>query len=307
MPGTAGWHWIGYVPEDAMSVDSALVELTAPHDLVKSKDEFAQVNALGEWVGSLETMEPGQGYRLWLGGDRGTWYYPGGLAGIPLDYMAARGEERDGDDAQWSVDAHAYEHNMSLIGQLELDGAIVTDDQYLLGAFVDGEIRGVAPLQHVPQLDRYLAFLMIYSNETDGESITFQAYDQAEDSQVTLNETVTFTADETVGLLSSPYVFTGAFGDTTGLPVVFSLAQNWPNPLTGSAKGLIRYGLPRSSHVVLKVYDVRGREITVLVDSQQPPGWHQVELDPADFASGVYFYRINAGGFISQRKMTVVR
>ena len=307
MPGSAGWHWIGYVPEGGLDVGDALADLTAPHDLVKSQDEFAQVNVLGSWVGSLETMEPGQGYRLWLGGDRGTWYYPGDSSGIPLANLVTSSEEQDTDKAHWSVDAHAYEHSMSLIGQLQIDGAIVSDDKYLVGAFVDGEVRGVAPLQHVPQLDRYLAFLMIYSNEADGESVTFQAYDEAEDRQVGLNETVAFAADEAVGLLGSPYVFTGDLGDTTGLPVAFSLGQNSPNPLTSSGEGLIGYGLPRSAHVLLKVYDVRGREVTTLVDREQPAGWHYVEVDPADFAVGIYFYRMNAGGFVSQRKMTVLR
>lgn len=89
--------------------------------------------------------------------------------------------------------------------------------------------------------------------------------------------------------------------------MAFTLAQNSPNPLTSSGKGLIRYGLPKSVHVILKVYDVRGREVKTLVDREQPPGWHQVELDPTDFTSGIYLYRINAGGFVSQRKMTVLR
>ncbi len=74
-----------------------------------------------------------------------------------------------------------------------------------------------------------------------------------------------------------------------------------------SGKGVVRYGLPRSAHVVLKVYDVRGREVKTLVDREQPAGWQYVEVDAADFAAGIYFYRINAGGFVSQRKMTVLR
>ncbi|MGD9140296.1 MAG: hypothetical protein PVJ42_02025 [bacterium] len=159
----------------------------------------------------------------------------------------------------------------------------------------------------MPELDRYLTFLMIYSNEVEGESVTFQAYDGAGDRQVGLNETVAFAADGTVGLLASPQVFTGDLGDTTGLPAAFSLGQNSPNPLTSVSEGLIGYGLPRSAHVVLKVYDGRGREVTTLVDGEQPAGWHCVKLDPADLGVGIYFYRINAGGLLSQRKMTVLR
>ena len=307
MPGSAGWHWIGYLPQDELSVGDALVNLSAPHDLVKSQQEFAQVNVLGEWVGSLETMEPGQGYRLWLGGDRGPWYYPGGSAGILTATPPAAPEDNAGDGAVWSVDAHAYEHNMSMIAELELDAKTVSDDGYLVGAFVDGEVRGVAPLEYVPQLGRHLAFLMIHSNEAEGEAVTFQAYDETNHEEVALTETVTFRADQAWGSLRSPFVLTGSLGNTTDLPVAFSLAQNSPNPLTSSADGIIRYGLPRSAHVVLKVYDVRGREVKTLVDREQPAGWQYVEVDAADFAAGIYFYRINAGGFVSQRKMTVLR
>jgi hypothetical protein len=306
MPGSAGWHWIGYLPQDELDVGDALVNLSAPHDLVKSQQEFAQVNVLGEWVGSLETMEPGEGYRLWLSDDRGAWYYPGGSAGIPTAMSPDPGHN-SGDGAVWSVDAHAYEHNMSMIAALELDGKTVSDDGYLIGAFVDGEVRGVAPLEYVPQLGRHLAFLMIHSNEIEGEPVTFQAYDETNHEEVALNETVTFAADHTWGSLRSPFVLTGSLGNTTGLPVAFSLAQNSPNPLAPSGKGVIRYGLPRSAHVVLKVYDVRGREVKTLVDREQPAGWQYVEVDAADFAAGIYFYRINAGGFVSQRKMTVLR
>ena len=52
---------------------------------------------------------------------------------------------------------------------------------------------------------------------------------------------------------------------------------------------------------------MRGREVKTLVDREQPAGGQYVEVDAADFAAGIYFYRINAGGFVNQRKMTVLR
>jgi hypothetical protein len=110
-----------------------------------------------------------------------------------------------------------------------------------------------------------------------------------------------------LGSLRTPYVLTGGLRDTTALPVVFTLAQNSPNPLTPGAKGVIQYGLPRRARVELKVYDVRGREVMTLVHGDQPAGWHHVKINPVDFAAGVYFYRITAGGFAGQQKMTVLK
>jgi hypothetical protein len=307
MPGSAGWHWIGYPPEEPMSVTEALAELNAPHDIVKSQADFAQVNIGGEWMGSLATMAPGKGYRIWLGDDRGSWHYGGCQSGVITSIASTDHESQRLPGAPWRVDPCAYEHNMTMIGLLQLDGAIIRNDSYMIGALVDGSIRGVAPLEYVPQIDRYLAFLMIYSNEIEDETVTFQAYDEADDEEVALNETTTFAADNVLGSLRSPFVLTGGLGDTTGVPVAFNLAQNSPNPLARCDKGVIRYGLPRSARVELKVYDVLGREVMTLVDGDKSAGWHHVDLDPDDFAAGIYFYRISAGGFVAQRKMTVLR
>jgi hypothetical protein len=304
MPGSAGWHWIGYLPQTVQNVGDALSGLAAlQDDIIKSQYEFAQVNVGGDWLGSLQTMEPGRGYRLWLGAACPAWYYGSDSSGVP---QVTSGES-EGDLGRWSVDACSYEHSMCVVGALELDGAPVTSGDYLIGAFVDEEIRGVAPLQHVPQLKSHLAFLMVHSNLAEGEQITFRAYDEAESRALDLRETLTFAAEEPVGCLTSPLMLTGTVGDSTGLPSAFSLAQNRPNPLTVGARGIVQYALPTAAHVIIRAYDVRGREIVTLVDRIEPAGWHHVELDPADFGSGIYFYRMSTGRFTAQRKMTVLK
>jgi fibronectin type 3 domain-containing protein len=305
MPGSAGWHWIGYLPQTAQDVGDALSGLApSQDDIIKSQFEFAQVNVNGDWLGSLQTLEPGRGYRLWLGAACPTWYYGSDSSGVP---HVTADESGGGDENHWSVNTCSYEHSMCVVGELELDGAPVSSGDYLVGAFVDEEIRGVAPLRYVPQLQSHLAFLMIHSNVSQGEPVTFQTYAESERKEMTLRETLTFVADEPIGSLDSPFIFTGTAGDTTGLPAAFSLAQNHPNPVTMGAMGIIQYALPTAAHVVIRVYDVRGREALTLVDRDQPAGWHHVELDPVDFGSGIYFYRMTAGGFVKQRKMTVLR
>jgi hypothetical protein len=89
------------------------------------------------------------------------------------------------------------------------------------------------------------------------------------------------------------------------LPVAYELAQNYPNPFNPSTT--ITYELPRSSMVKLTVYDLLGREVSVLVSERRDAGVHEVKFDGSNLASGVYLYRLTAGSFVETRKLVLVR
>lgn len=84
-------------------------------------------------------------------------------------------------------------------------------------------------------------------------------------------------------------------------PLAFALSQNFPNPFNPST--LIQYQLPGAGPVRLTVYDILGREVATLVDGTQQPGTHEARFDGGGLSSGVYFYRLQAAGFVQQRKM----
>ncbi len=94
----------------------------------------------------------------------------------------------------------------------------------------------------------------------------------------------------------------------------FHLLQNYPNPFNPTTK--IKYAIPASLNpskggtlIQLKIYDVLGNEIATLVNKEQSPGEYEVEFDVGKYnlSSGVYFYQLNAGGFISTKKMILLR
>ena len=91
----------------------------------------------------------------------------------------------------------------------------------------------------------------------------------------------------------------------TNLPKEFSLSQNYPNPFNPST--IIRYSIPKSSLVSIKVYDVLGRVITTLVNEEKNSGNYQVEFNASKLSSGFYLYRIQAGDFISVKKMLLIK
>lgn len=89
------------------------------------------------------------------------------------------------------------------------------------------------------------------------------------------------------------------------LPSVFGLFQNYPNPFNPST--IIRYEIPIESEVLIKVYDIMGREVATLVNDYQKAGRYQVEWNAGNFASGVYFFSITAGDFQSIKKLMLLK
>ncbi len=90
------------------------------------------------------------------------------------------------------------------------------------------------------------------------------------------------------------------------LPVEFVLEQNYPNPF--NPETVISYSLPKQSTVVLSVYDVTGRLVDTITPGLQQAGTHEVRWQAAShLASGAYIYRIQAGNFVSTKKMILIR
>jgi hypothetical protein len=88
-------------------------------------------------------------------------------------------------------------------------------------------------------------------------------------------------------------------------PQEFSLDQNYPNPFNPSTT--IKFELPKSSHVNLSVFDILGREVSVLVNERKDAGIHEVKFDGSNLASGVYFYRLQAGDFVATKKLILMK
>lgn len=88
-------------------------------------------------------------------------------------------------------------------------------------------------------------------------------------------------------------------------PQEFSLNQNYPNPFNPST--LIRYNIAEASEVRLAVYDILGRRVATLVNELQTPGAYTVNFNANHLASGTYIYRLEAGNFVSIKKMMLIK
>lgn len=88
-------------------------------------------------------------------------------------------------------------------------------------------------------------------------------------------------------------------------PQSFSISQNYPNPFNPTTK--INYAIPKQSHVSLKIYDVLGNEVGVLVNEEKSVGSYSVEFDGNNLSSGLYFYKMQTSGFVETKKMMLLK
>ncbi len=106
--------------------------------------------------------------------------------------------------------------------------------------------------------------------------------------------------------LGKPLVITGIEQNGDGLiPTRYELSQNYPNPFNPSTT--INFALPKSGSVTLKVYDILGRLVTTLISSDMKAGYHNINFNATNLASGVYFYELKAGDFVSVKKLMLLK
>jgi hypothetical protein len=100
-------------------------------------------------------------------------------------------------------------------------------------------------------------------------------------------------------------ISTGVDNTAESVPLKYQLYQNYPNPFNPST--VISWQLPEKSHVLLKVYNILGKEVSTLVNEEKPGGKYKITFDAGNLASGVYFYRLITDSFIQTKKMMLIR
>ncbi|MBI1933975.1 MAG: T9SS type A sorting domain-containing protein, partial [Ignavibacteriales bacterium] len=91
----------------------------------------------------------------------------------------------------------------------------------------------------------------------------------------------------------------------TEIPIIYALYQNFPNPFNPSTS--IKFSIPETANVKLIVYDVLGKAITTLVNENKSPGNYDVEFNASYLSSGIYFYKIEMGKYVSVKKMMLIK
>jgi hypothetical protein len=92
---------------------------------------------------------------------------------------------------------------------------------------------------------------------------------------------------------------------SSNLPMHFNLEQNYPNPFNPVTT--IHYSIPKAASVKLQIFDILGRDVATLVNEKKEAGSYDVKFDASRLTSGVYFYRLEAGGFVETKKLVLIK
>jgi hypothetical protein len=228
------------------------------------------------------TMPNGRKYRVIVGGD-----YINGLS-IPT-YLRMD-----------STGANIYVANPSVGGGEQLWDSLLArpHDRSRWGQMLS--IRGDTILG-VPTVTRYLSFFIdgpsrALAYNLGPVSFGYIAYDQFARIEKLVYAKIDGHEYGTLVSVNSP---------TQTIPREFELLQNYPNPFNPSTT--IRYSLPQRSHVMLTVFNTLGQQVATLVNGSQDVGYHDVRFDASGLASGVYFYRLHAGGFVQSKRLLLLK
>ncbi|MEN8191929.1 MAG: T9SS type A sorting domain-containing protein, partial [Bacteroidota bacterium] len=124
---------------------------------------------------------------------------------------------------------------------------------------------------------------------------------------ITKNAKNAFVIAEAAGFTE---IEVGVEKNDSGLPIRFELSQNYPNPFNPSTT--IKYSIPANNTNAVQttkivVYDILGKEVQTIVNEKQSAGHYEVSFDAGNLSSGVYFYRIQHGEFVSSKKMMLLK
>ncbi|MEK7257659.1 MAG: hypothetical protein AAB316_23080, partial [Bacteroidota bacterium] len=177
IPIAAGWNWIPFLPNEALSPDEALASLTPLNgDIVKSQTAFAQFVAGFGWIGNLDFLASPNGYLLKIS-NPGVLTYPATFTGgggseergAPFRKFQTFGKVGTTTNGLWSVDPSQFEHSMNLIAVVGEENLLAEGD--VVGAFAGDEVRGGNEAIWVEPMQNWLVFLTVYANG-ESEEIT---------------------------------------------------------------------------------------------------------------------------------------
>jgi hypothetical protein len=265
-----GWNWIGFPLNQSVSVATALFGFTPESDdVIKGRNGSASYVAdYNLWYGTLNTLEPGQGYM----------YKSNSGSVKTLTFQMGRGEEIVANVISehnfFTPNDAEYANNMLMIAIINMDGEELRSDAYELAAFVGDECRGSVKLMYVAPLDRYVAFLTIFGDEA--ENLRFVLTDGTETRWS--DDEMVYASDALIGTLSNPATLHFGY---TGINENEVNAVVYPNP-TNNLLNVKCEGISR-----VEVVNVLGQLVMmkeVKADALQ--------IDMSSQAAGVYMLRV---------------
>ena len=296
----SGWNWIGYLPQNAGDVATALASVGDLATFINSQSSGTATN-YGDygWYGGLTTLEPGSGYLLDMSG-AGTLVYPefDGLARLDANKLEVVLKDAISD---WDFNYADYEFIGTIHASIE---SRIDFDKDVVAVFVDDQCRGIAERMYFPFDDSYFYIVQVYSNIAEGEEMTFKYFDSENGEVVEYAETMMFTSNMVVGDGFNTFSLSREVGDLQQ-PMTYGISDAYPNPFNPVTS--FEYTLEKDGMVQVAIYDINGRMVSELVNGYQSAGTYPVVWDAKELSSGVYMVNMISGDYSTIQKVMLIK
>jgi hypothetical protein len=279
-----GWNWIGFVPKFNINLDEAFASFNATTgDIIKSQYAFSIYDQDLGWIGSLQNLEPGEGY-LFNSSASGDFRYP------EASFLSGRTELLSNVISDFrSLDRHKYPHTMTIIASLE---EVLAMDN-LVAVYAGEELRGI--MEPMPMQDvnaRSLYFLTIYG-AVDGEALSFKSLDADSERAIVLDQQVTFEANQALGSIDEPFQLTAAQNPQSSDNLIDQV-HLYPNPFNKT----LQIDLPNLIQTApdITLTDLSGRDVGHFLIEKSAQGWSAtLKGSQLDIPRGVYLVKVLVG------------
>ena len=301
----AGWNWISYAPQQPEDINYALGSLQNGLNIKNQTQSAIYYDGMG-WFGSLLQMQPLAGYMIKLSAAE-ELIYPEPQANVreilPEPDFSCK-------ELNWSLDPHAWEFNGIIIARIESDQAFNIDD-YILGVFCGDELRGISSsgsgsvLDYTEPLGSIYHTLMVYSNEAEGDQLSFVLYDRNAKELYDLDLTMPFSADMVIGNWQQPLSISAPDTDDIGIiPAECSLTC-YPNPF--NPQTTLSYALNQTGNVQIEVYNVKGQKIETILNTEKEAGSYSLTWQADNLASGIYLIKFAAPHYNKVQRVMLLK
>jgi hypothetical protein len=332
IPLSNGWNIISYpvqVEQDAMEVLDALI---TADQLVKVQNEAGDaIEKLPDpegWVNNIGNFKPDEGYYLKTNTETTLTINETAIA--PSSSIIAMTSDNKGNDNLITKTNHfipVYSNNPYLAMNIYVKGASLSeggtlgkgdeigifDGDVCVGSYVlTGPMTSILPMKastNDPTTE-------VKDGFKAGDKITYRFWLSSKSKELAGYDIAYSVGD---GTFSSQGTAVADFSKLEAadkskqsiIPEKYALLQNFPNPFNPSTT--IRYGIPSDSRVTIKIINTIGQEVTTLINSTQSSGYHEVNFNAGNLASGIYLYRISAisldgkSTFVDTKKLILMK
>ncbi len=313
---TSGWNWVAYLPQNILSVESALSSIEENVFQVKSQNQSSTYyDPPGTWTGNLDFMVPDIGYKIFMNASDNLIYIPSdNLIQIKESEVVMR------DPPNWQI-ITGTEFSMVLMAEVTLNYELfINDGENMVAAFgPDGEddCRSIAAWQepNPPYHDGFWYFTIVGND--DGDDITFKIYDEFTDTIIECNETIIFDNNATIGNPSDLYQLTSYESEINNNQIPQNaecILRIYPNPFNPSTTISFELSSEDVSDSEISIYNIKGQKIKsfsikneLIEQGKVSVVWNGADDSNQLVSSGIYFCKLKEGNKILTKKLMLLK